>query len=527
MTVLMFEGFECMSAVDQGLHVFDDYLNDWGGGNPFLGLSVATYAGHGGGYAMGSGYNNFCKAESSTGKMRVGFWGYDLTVDDNSTIRSWLTFQNDGKNYGSWCDHDGKMFLGMSSSDSRSGTVQVRDATSAWHHYEFYVDVTLGQMSVNRDGVMILSSTTMDVGDATKGISIVIGNLGVLQGDAHRWYTVFDDWYVTDGPAVSGIAGVAVLGLLDQYTVTDPSASFRFGLIINGNRYQSSIAQADFSSQGVGSGGLNTCRQVTRYWLNDPSDGQAWNAYRLSTISSWGYCWGTDTVDTGEYRILSGALTYLDCTGDYPAVKTIKPSKMTYFSGTHWSKSDPTKVYSALLPLPRDNTQLTSSTPKAVYCNGPGCMFFDASSSTGTGTVESLGLTFAEEYRTDFHDWVKLDGTGQDFKSFFVSGYGIYGQGDKKFSSTYVTINYENSNESVEGAAYVQGVWDYATSNTTGQYSMRQRVYQNSKDNYEHRARRLKIRGRGKALQLYISSEEGKQFGINGWTMFITSNTNV
>jgi hypothetical protein len=56
---------------------------------------------------------------------------------------------------------------------------------------------------------------------------------------------------------------------------------------------------------------------------------------------------------------------------------------------------------------------------------------------------------------------------------------------------------------------------------------MKQKIYQNSKDNYAHRARRLKIRGRGKALQLYISSVEGKQFGINGWSMFISSNANV
>jgi len=136
---------------------------------------------------------------------------------------------------------------------------------------------------------------------------------------------------------------------------------------------------------------------------------------------------------------------------------------------------------------------------------------------------QDVGVTFAEEFREDYTDWVRIDGSGVNFDSMFVSGYGVYGDGNRKVQSNYVTVNYEYV---PTGGAYIQGLWDYTIDPDTGRWSMKQNVYKDDAG-YKHGTRRLKIRGHGKTLQLRVSSRDGKPFKINGWTILVSSNTNV
>jgi hypothetical protein len=139
-------------------------------------------------------------------------------------------------------------------------------------------------------------------------------------------------------------------------------------------------------------------------------------------------------------------------------------------------------------------------------------------------SVAYQGLTFGEEYREDYLDWVQVNGEGFDFTSYVITGYQVIAEGNRKFQNNYLTVNYENV---TEGQAYVQGIWDWTASDTSGRWSMRQLIYRNNDVTNTHDTARVKIRGHGKSLQLKFESQTGKPFSINGWSMLITANSGV
>jgi hypothetical protein len=139
-------------------------------------------------------------------------------------------------------------------------------------------------------------------------------------------------------------------------------------------------------------------------------------------------------------------------------------------------------------------------------------------------SVAYQGLTFGEEYREDYLDWVQVNTEGYDYTSYATTGYLVIAEGNRKFQNNYLTVNYENV---TEGQAYVQGIWDWTANNSTGRWSMRQLVYRNTDTANSHDTTRVKIRGHGKSLQLRFESQTGKPFSINGWSMLITANSGV
>lgn len=139
--------------------------------------------------------------------------------------------------------------------------------------------------------------------------------------------------------------------------------------------------------------------------------------------------------------------------------------------------------------------------------------------------VPGDGLTFAQEFNTALRDWEGTDSdTGVNYDSYIVSGYRLAGESDKKFQVEYVTVNYRNV---PNGGAYIQNLWDYATSGNTGRWSSKQQIYKVDDINYTYKMRRLKIRGHGRVLQYRVTSIPGKQFNFSGWTTFITGNQTV
>lgn len=133
--------------------------------------------------------------------------------------------------------------------------------------------------------------------------------------------------------------------------------------------------------------------------------------------------------------------------------------------------------------------------------------------------VNSL-LTFAEEASGTYTDWLVFgDDTG--YESYFISGYKVHGEAIKKFQANYVNVYSRNSAN--QTMYYFQGLWDYATSGTTGRWSSRALVTHNDAD-YANFSRRLKVRGHGKALQFKVASIPGVPFDIIGWSNFETGN---
>lgn len=147
-------------------------------------------------------------------------------------------------------------------------------------------------------------------------------------------------------------------------------------------------------------------------------------------------------------------------------------------------------------------------------------------------------VTFADlnkeikEY-TDFKDFSEgIHGTvtdAKDFSSYFVTGYRLDAEANKFFQSVYVLLYLKVETDS---AAYLQGIFDFANTGQSGDWSTRQeaskqQVY--SLDNVERdfHARRLKIRGRGRALQFRVTSQSGKPFTIIGWSNAQSGNADV
>jgi hypothetical protein len=129
-------------------------------------------------------------------------------------------------------------------------------------------------------------------------------------------------------------------------------------------------------------------------------------------------------------------------------------------------------------------------------------------------------FTFASARNTDYLDWFQYDDVGENFISYFISGYKLRGDGIRKWNNNYLRLHSRNS----EDTSYtIRGVWDYATAATTERWSDTQTVTHNI-DNYGYVSKRIKIRGSGIALQFLVSSVTGMPFDIIGWSSFDSAN---
>lgn len=130
-------------------------------------------------------------------------------------------------------------------------------------------------------------------------------------------------------------------------------------------------------------------------------------------------------------------------------------------------------------------------------------------------------ITFAETYDTSYKDFYSFDNTGNNFSSYFITGYKLDGQASMKFQQNYVHV-YASSLDYSE--FFIQGIWDFATSINAGRHTSRQKLIFDPLMNRQYEFRKVKLRGNGKAVQLKFISEEGKPFDISGWARFETAN---
>ncbi len=149
------------------------------------------------------------------------------------------------------------------------------------------------------------------------------------------------------------------------------------------------------------------------------------------------------------------------------------------------------------------------------------------------------GIGFAEFFRTNYHDWTyhvngNPDGYRGDYTSYFISGYKVHGEGNKKFQSNYVSINYGQGGQGVniegdEQSAFLQGLWNYGNTNASLKWTNAQQIVRGFLNigTVAYKTAKLKLRGNGLALQIKIYSEEGAAFYINGWSVFVTGNSAV
>lgn len=138
-------------------------------------------------------------------------------------------------------------------------------------------------------------------------------------------------------------------------------------------------------------------------------------------------------------------------------------------------------------------------------------------------TVTGGNVTFSYEYDEKYLDWYSYDNIGMDYLSYFVTGYKLHGQGQRRFQLGYI---YVYSNADVPTAYNIQGIWDYASDRSSGKWTSVQQIT-NALTRFSRRFRRHKIRGRGLVLQFKVFSVTGLPFDINGWSVQEQQNTGV
>lgn len=393
-----------------------------------------------------------------------------------------------------------------------------------WNHVKVDIDSSTGNIVVWHNNVEVYNDSIemtafpteydLQIGRTLTGIQINNDNI------------VVNDFFIATEPfdGTQEILGVEVCSTQDRYE-TSSTTGFAGTLIVDGVRYEGQKLTSGIESLSYGSN-HNVANVRHHKFYTNPATGEPWTEDSLETIDQWGVCCIPDGSNH-KARLACLALCILRYNDGIPEVETIAPGSVAYFSGP-WTKTNPELAFFAHVNKhPRDDDPDLNDVT-SLFCDDYGCLLFNVLHSTDVTPIEKVGITFAEEKRVDYADWVLvIGGAGIDFESSFTSGYSIAGQADKFFANNYVSINYRNVSN---GAAYAQGVWDFSTDADTGRWSMRQTVYGPNRiitGNYRHGVRKLLMRGQGRAMQIRVTSQSGKAFQINGWTMYITGNSKV
>jgi len=131
-------------------------------------------------------------------------------------------------------------------------------------------------------------------------------------------------------------------------------------------------------------------------------------------------------------------------------------------------------------------------------------------------------IFFAEAKDNIFLDWTIL-GTYYsspsaivDYSSYFITGFKIHGETQKFFQPGYCFVFLNQLDNS---SCYMHTRHDYTSDSSEGKWSSIQQVYNPALTNRYINFRRLKVRGKGRAMQIKFESETGKPFDIIGWSM--------
>jgi len=139
-------------------------------------------------------------------------------------------------------------------------------------------------------------------------------------------------------------------------------------------------------------------------------------------------------------------------------------------------------------------------------------------------TAVGPSITFSEENDfTKYKDFFNENGVGYNFISFFITGYRLTGKALTKFQSPYVYIFSRNPSSN---SYYIQSIWDYAGSGLSGKWSVKQQRT-NSPNNFTNMYHKIRLRGRGLAMQIKVTSVDGKPFDLMGWGIWNEVNQGI
>lgn len=139
-------------------------------------------------------------------------------------------------------------------------------------------------------------------------------------------------------------------------------------------------------------------------------------------------------------------------------------------------------------------------------------------------------MSFAEarNYNPDpYVDWATNADWGGDlsYSSYFITGYKIHGDTQRYFQPNYLYVFMDTE---TNASMRVQAVYDFTNSGNSGKWSSVQEAYNNNLyQNRDISIRRLKVRGKGRAIQFKYQSTEGKPFTALGWSVMESVNSGL
>lgn len=160
-------------------------------------------------------------------------------------------------------------------------------------------------------------------------------------------------------------------------------------------------------------------------------------------------------------------------------------------------------------------------------------------------------ITFSQYKDTEFLDWQSADSIGVDYDSYLITGQEIFKDSARKKQVVYMTCNFKRTEigyttddsgnlvfERPSGCL-IQARWDFSDSSASNKYGTQFKAYRlrrpyfptGSADTFDYGydviTTKNKVRGSGKAVSFYITSETGKDMHLLGWTLLVTGNTAV
>lgn len=133
-------------------------------------------------------------------------------------------------------------------------------------------------------------------------------------------------------------------------------------------------------------------------------------------------------------------------------------------------------------------------------------------------TEAGLFSRFADFERPYYKDWLSTAAVNYD--SYFITGYRVHGEGNKKFQTNFVNFYFEATPD-IDGFVSVSGIWDFAININENKYT-REQIIPIPIGSRSNTVKRIRIPGNGKSLQIKVSSIENTPFTCVGWSIWET-----
>lgn len=163
-------------------------------------------------------------------------------------------------------------------------------------------------------------------------------------------------------------------------------------------------------------------------------------------------------------------------------------------------------------------------------------------------TLSGTSFTLSRYLDTTFMDWRSADSVGINFSSYLITGYEIMGDILRYKQVPYILFYLERTEDgftSIGGnlqidnpsSCLVQAQWNWANSTASGKWGTQFQAYRflrnyipsGPSDTFDYGDRVIvtknKLRGSGRALSLYIQSEQGKDLKLLGWANTVTGDS--